>query len=483
MRRRLRTLPLSAWLGLAVVLAIALPALGAAATWWGVRSHQQAGVQHRLAQAQALVAGVDVSAGGPSATVVQGLARLGVEAELEPAKPLVVEQPGVIGSAALKKKLMVDRAKPALPPFTTDGLLATLKSPDGKRSLQHRYLSFQIDGGLANGTLFVPKPSIAVRTAAVAGTALALLVLVLAVGFVLLRRWVVQPLAQLSADAEAIAGGSLDVQPVSSRAHEVARVGEALRGMAEGLRDALAQRDVAEEQRAFLVTAIAHDLRTPLFTLRGSLEAIEHGVGEGDHLRRAQDKAKVLDGLVGDLYTFSRLEYAGPEIDRQTLDAAALAREAAAAVDDRIVVSAPSAVLAVEGDHRALLRVLINLLDNAVRHARESVELAVRHDLDGSIVFEVTDDGPGVDEADLPQLFEPLFRADRTRHSETGGAGLGLAIVDRLTAAQGATIHAENLPGGGARFTVRHPAARALGFDHERPGRRWCGVGERSLRA
>jgi signal transduction histidine kinase len=459
MRGRLRTLPLSAWLGLAIVLAISLPALGAAGVWLGVHSHQQAGVQRRVRQARALVAGVDFTTGKPSVAVVQGLARLGVEAELEPEKPLAVIQPAFITSAKEKKKLIVDQTKPALPPFSTDGLATTLKGPDGKRALQSRYLTFQADGDPARATLFVLKPSVAVRTAAAAGTALALLVLVLTAGFVLLRRWVVRPLARLSADAEAIAGGSLTVQPVSSRAHEVARIGEALHGMADGLRGALAQRDVAEEQRRFLVTAIAHDLRTPLFTLRGSLEAIEHGIGDGDHLRRAQDKAKVLDGLVGDLFTFSRLEYAGPELDRQMLDAAALAREAAAAVADTILVSAPSGVMEVKGDHRALLRVLINLLDNAVRHARSDVELGVRREPDGSIVFEVTDDGPGVDESDLPQLFEPLFRADRTRNSETGGAGLGLAIVDRLTAAQGATVHAENLPGGGARFTVRHPAA------------------------
>jgi two-component system sensor histidine kinase BaeS len=79
--------------------------------------------------------------------------------------------------------------------------------------------------------------------------------------------------------------------------------------------------------------------------------------------------------------------------------------------------------------------------------------------------FDVTDDGPGIDPADLPHLFEPLFRADRTRNSTTGGAGLGLAIVQRLATAQGATVAAGAAPGGGARFTVRYtdPTAVAQG--------------------
>jgi signal transduction histidine kinase len=93
--------------------------------------------------------------------------------------------------------------------------------------------------------------------------------------------------------------------------------------------------------------------------------------------------------------------------------------------------------------------VLVNLLDNAVRHARSEVELRVRAEGE-EVLFEVLDDGPGIASDDLPQLFEPLFRADRTRNSSTGGAGLGLAIVQRLTAAHGGDVQAENRPEDGA---------------------------------
>jgi signal transduction histidine kinase len=226
--------------------------------------------------------------------------------------------------------------------------------------------------------------------------------------------------------------------------------------MADSLRDALAEQQAAERQRRFLLSAIAHDLRTPLFTLRGSLEAIELGIGDGDQLRRARDKATLLDRLVGDLFTFSRLEYSGPELAHDALDPVALAHEAADTVDQRIAVVAPATTMALEGDHAALLRVLVNLLDNAVRHADAEVELRVGAEGD-DVVFEVVDDGPGIAADDLPQLFEPLFRADRTRNSATGGAGLGLAIVRRLTAAHGGSVRADNRPGGGARFVVRLP--------------------------
>jgi signal transduction histidine kinase len=138
-------------------------------------------------------------------------------------------------------------------------------------------------------------------------------------------------------------------------------------------------------------------------------------------------------------------------------------------VDPRIVVVAAAAPLALEGDRAALLRVLVNLLDNAVRHARSRVELRVQAEGD-EVLFEVLDDGPGIAPADLPQLFEPLFRADRTRNSATGGAGLGLAIVQRLTAAHGGSVHAENRADAGARFVARYPRARAAAAPAQHPG-------------
>src|SRR5262249_33676027 len=147
---------------------------------------------------------------------------------------------------------------------------------------------------------------------------------------VLLRRWVLRPLARLAQDAERVAGGELAVEPLPTRAREVAQVGDALHGMAGALREALRSTAAAERERRFMVTAIAHDLRTPLFTLRGSLEALEHGVGDGRYLGRAQAKAEHLDRMVSDLFTFSRLEYARDTVGFAEVDVGALARRAAA---------------------------------------------------------------------------------------------------------------------------------------------------------
>jgi signal transduction histidine kinase len=471
MRRRLRSLPLGAWLALGFALAVAAPALGAGATWWAVSARQQADVDGRLRSAAQLLEQAGARLQDPDAqrVLTRRLAALRVEADVQAVGPAF----GVDGGVVATKQAQVTApslaaAKTALSPvmtkvpsaFVTNGLMATMQQPDGKRTLSTRYQGHGLRTGSVEGMLFVERPSAAVRVAATALVGLVALALALVAGVVLLRRWVVAPLARLAADAQRIAGGELDVTPVSSRTREVAEVGAALHGMADGLRGALAERETAEEQRRFLVSAIAHDLRTPLFTLRGSLEAIEHGIGNGDQLRRAQDKATLLDRLVGDLFTFSRLEYAGPELEREPLDVVRLAREAADTVDPQIVVAAPDDAVVLDGDHAVLLRVLVNLLDNAARHARSRVELRVSAG-EAEVRLEILDDGPGIDPDDLPQLFEPLFRADRTRNSATGGAGLGLAIVRRLTAAHGGTVEAGNRPEGGACFTVRYPRPRA----------------------
>jgi signal transduction histidine kinase len=271
---------------------------------------------------------------------------------------------------------------------------------------------------------------------------------------------VLTPLATLAADADRIAGGELAVAPVKTRAREVAQVSAALQGMAGALGQALGASTAAERDRRFLVTAIAHDLRTPLFTLRGSLEAIERGIGDGAALSRAQAKAAHLDRLVGDLFSYARAEYAAGVRGAAPLDVAEVARRAAESVDPgpiglSLCADGPAPRV---GDPIALERALTNVVENAVRHARTRVDVVVRHaEGSGAVVVEVTDDGPGFAPEDLPHVFEPLFRGDRTRKANGAGAGLGLAIASRLVKAHGGEISAENHLQDGARVTVTLP--------------------------
>jgi signal transduction histidine kinase len=167
---------------------------------------------------------------------------------------------------------------------------------------------------------------------------------------------------------------------------------------------------------------------------------------------------------VSDLFTFSRLEYAGEALADHEVDVAEVVRRAAETVEPlaaargcALEVRGDRAPLAVRGDPEALLRVVTNLLDNATRHGRTRVMLGAQR-RNGSVLVEVADDGPGFSPDDLPRVFDPLFRSDRARAGSTGGTGLGLAIARRLARAHGGDVEAANDPGGGARATLRLPA-------------------------
>ena len=444
-----RALSLHVWLGFALALAIAAPALAGLAAWAAAGQWQAGRERHRRDEAVAVLRTAQLDTAAQRDALARRLAALGVRAQLGRSVPDIKVADEVAAKIALAGK----------PEVLTPGL----DGADVKAQPQ-RYRQSAISVGSVAGVLWVPRESTATRWAIALGAGLAALGAALAVVVVLLRRWVLQPLARLAADAERIAGGELDVAPLPTRAREVAQVGDALHGMARGLSDALRTSTAAEHERRFMVTAIAHDLRTPLFTLRGSLEALERGVGDARYLDRAQAKAAHLDRLVSDLFTFSRLEYAPDTIGTDEVDVARLACRAAEDVEAMaaahgcvLEVRGAQQGLTVRGDADALLRVLTNLLDNAIHHGRGRVVLAAQRS-NGSVEIDVVDDGPGFAPDDLAHVFEPLFRSDRARASATGGTGLGLAIARRLARAHGGDVHAANEPDGGGRTTLRLPA-------------------------
>jgi signal transduction histidine kinase len=470
------TLSLRTWLALGLLLATAVPAAAGMGAWIAAGQWQADREVARRAAAAAAVAGASLDTAAQRGALRARLAALRVEAQLSPAgKEVAFTGPQAPGSGPVGKVTgPLDNAKRAAlgREFITPGLDAILQTPDGKQRLNDDFASMSVDGTGLGGMLFVRHEPIAARWAIALGIAALGLAVALALAVALLSRWVLRPLARLAGDADRIAGGELTAAPGErppTRAREVAQVGEALHGMAGALGSALGASVAAERDRRFLVSAIAHDLRTPLFTLRGSLEAIEHGHGDPDSLARAQRKAAHLDRLVGDLFAFARAEYAEPA--SEPVDLAAIARRAAETVEPgpiRLEVAGGRAPL--HGDPVALQRVLTNLLENAIRHARTRVDVTVSP---GRV--EVADDGPGFTRDDLPHVFEPLFRGDRARSG--GRAGLGLAIARRLARAHGGEVEAAN-GATGARVTVTLPLAAAPAAPVSLPTSRFAAAGE-----
>jgi two-component system phosphate regulon sensor histidine kinase PhoR len=133
----------------------------------------------------------------------------------------------------------------------------------------------------------------------------------------------------------------------------------------------------------------------------------------------------------------------------------------ALAAAKQIEIAAHVDALVFETDRERLRGVLENLVENALKYtpAGGHVSVSARAD-DGSVVFEVADDGPGIGAEHLPRLFERFYRVDKARSRELGGTGLGLSIVKHLVESLGGAVSVRSEPGRGSQFSVRFPMAR-----------------------
>jgi signal transduction histidine kinase len=243
-------------------------------------------------------------------------------------------------------------------------------------------------------------------------------------------RWLVAPLRRLNTQVDAIAGGDPFETRATAPIREVENVATAVAGMAARLAQTTEHDARLEAERRLLVSSIAHDLRTPLFSPRGYLDAIAAGIGDPrERLDRARAKAEQIDRLVTGLFDYARADIdERPRLQTTDLAEAVIGGTAAfeLAAEERGVelqVTAhtrPSVTIDRDGFERALA----NILDNALRHTPRggTVDVACGEDADHSFV-RVVDDGPGIAPDLLPHLFELTARA--ASNSRIDGAGLG----------------------------------------------------------
>lgn len=215
-----------------------------------------------------------------------------------------------------------------------------------------------------------------------------------------------------------------------------------------------------------VVHVVGHELRTPITTIRGYAELYRNGglrdASELDEAqRRTEEEAVRMGGLVDDLLHLARLDQ-GRAIERQPVDLAALARDAARdaqAVDpDRPISASVDATLVIGGDEARLRQVLANLVTNALVHTALGTPVEVRaHRVGDDAVLEVADRGAGMPAEVAARAFERFFRADASRSRNRGGSGLGLAIVEATVVAHGGTVTLDTAPGSGTTVRVVLP--------------------------
>jgi len=256
--------------------------------------------------------------------------------------------------------------------------------------------------------------------------------------------------------------GRLDAGP------ELANLGAALDAMADALERSIGRERTSEAKRRDLVTAVSHDLRTPLARLRAMVEAIEDGVvDDAATIRRyvgeMRGSVDTLVVLVDDLFELVQLDAGAIEAETRRARLEDVITSALAACEPDAAAKGLAVERRLDGAGGTpcsprLVRVLQNLLQNAIRHTPPdgTVRIEARREGD-EVEVAVEDTGEGIPADALDRIFEPFWRGDPARAA--GGSGLGLTLAKRIVDALGGDIRVESSPARGTRFAVSLPAA------------------------
>jgi two-component system sensor histidine kinase MprB len=279
-----------------------------------------------------------------------------------------------------------------------------------------------------------------------------------ALGRVAARR-VLAPLSEVTQTAQHIGEtDDLSARLVVHADDEVGQLAARFNEMLERLQGSRAALDESVRAQRQLVADASHELRTPVTSLRTNIEVLLANPGLDDDERErlladVVEQSEELTGLVGDLIELARGDLPAGSVEDTRLDRIveeSLAR--ARRNSPGIHFEAEFAPVIVEGVPERLGRAVNNLLDNAARHSPPGGTIEIVVDADG---VRVRDHGPGIDQQDLPQVFDRFFRGINSRGKQ--GSGLGLAIVRQVTEQHGGTATAANAPDGGAIFTLHLP--------------------------
>jgi signal transduction histidine kinase len=280
---------------------------------------------------------------------------------------------------------------------------------------------------------------------------LALLVLA---GAVLTSGWVLRPLRRTSAAMDRVAQGDLAVR-VPEGSDEAGRIGATFNRMAERVSAMLTG------QRR-LVAGVSHELRTPLARMRLLTELLRDSGADPARLDALEAEIGAVDGMVGELLESARLDQGVLALKREPVALQELVHQALAAVElgERALELDVPDDLVLPLDRVRMVRVLSNLLSNAARYTPATARVSIHASRTAAGArLVIADDGPGVPEEELPELFVPFFRGERSRSKATGGLGLGLMLVKQIVEAHGGDIRATNRPEGGLAMLIDLPGS------------------------
>jgi len=291
------------------------------------------------------------------------------------------------------------------------------------------------------------------------------LFMILLLGCVYLAtRWLLGPVRVLGEAVERLRGGDLTVEMGTRRTDELGRLMISFNEMAKAVRERIRARDQ-------LLADVSHEIRSPLTRMRVALEMMPDGAAKASVIEDIEET----EAMIAVLLETERLDSPHGGLARAPTDVGALVEECVAArraQEPGVELDAGPAPVVADVDAERMKLVVGNLLTNAIRHSSPDgppVRVEVRKNGTGVRVA-VHDRGVGIPEEDLPHVFEPFYRVDRSRSKDTGGYGIGLSLVKRIVEAHGGSVDMSSRVGEGTTVSITLPPTEN---GERRNGPRW----------
>ena len=294
-------------------------------------------------------------------------------------------------------------------------------------------------------------------------TAILGIILSVILGF-FLSRYITRPLREVSQVARRIAEGDFEERVRIKSRDELGQLGETFNYMTQRLED-------YEKMRREFVANVSHELRSPLTSIQGFMDALIEGKNKGDEQEKAkylsiiQKETSRLSKLINELLDLSRFDAQVVHFDMEAFPITTVINRATASLkpqldEKNLTVKSvvPKDLPYCYGDEDRIEQVVHNLLQNAIRYSPKGEKILISARLlTDELLVEVADNGPGIPKQELARIWERFYRVDKARSRGKGGMGLGLAIVEEIIKKHGGQVTVESEPGEGAVFGFTLP--------------------------
>lgn len=328
------------------------------------------------------------------------------------------------------------------------------------------FLLFRYGKNLSQGENIIHSPYL------VLGLIVVFMIIYFMIIISLITKYIFLPLSEMKRAANHIQAGNLNYPLTYKPDNEIGEFCEEFDKMRIRLRDTIMEQHEIEKRRKRLIASITHDLRTPLTSIIGYVEAIQDGIVKDQethdqYLATIHEKAELLNHLIDDLSVYTRQELGEFTLNIERIHSGNLLNRyfehksyEFKFSNIQLILNKPFIATYINVDPYRFTQILDNLISNAKKYAKSKIliETRVQH---YRLHISVIDDGEGIPQDFLNNLFDPFFMVNKKKdQKEKGGSGLGLAIVKQLIEAHDGEIHVESSLGNGSTFTISIPIDR-----------------------